>query len=127
MKKPRMSVLIAITAVFAAFTLGLFLGRNQTKAQIVLSVPAAMQTMPQETAAAESTQPHNVISFPININTATKDDFMALPGIGDVLAQRIIAYRDSHGSFSYVEGLLNVEGIGEKRFDEILELITTGG
>ena len=127
MKKPRMSVLIAITAVFAAFTLGLFLGRNQTKAQIVLSVPAAMQTMPQETAAAESTQPQNVISFPININTATKDDFMALPGIGDVLAQRIIAYRDSHGSFSYVEGLLNVEGIGEKRFEEILELITTGG
>lgn len=127
MKKPRMSVLITITAVFAAFTLGLFLGRNQTKAQIVLSVPAAMQTMPQETAAAESTQPQNVISFPININTATKDDLMALPGIGDVLAQRIIAYRDSHGSFSYVEGLLNVEGIGEKRFEEILELITTGG
>ena len=52
---------------------------------------------------------------------------MALPGIGQVLAQRIISYREEYGSFQTVEDLMNVEGIGEKRMEDILDLITTGG
>ena len=48
---------------------------------------------------------------------------MALPGIGETLALRILSYREKHGSFSRVEELLNVEGIGKKRFEEILDLI----
>lgn len=130
MKKQRLSVLIVITIVFSAFTLGFFLGRNQEKAAVTVSVPASMQTQPtqttetMETAIPETTE---TVTFPININTATKEEFMALPGIGEVLAQRILAYREENGSFSTPEGLMNVEGIGEKRIEEILELITTGG
>ena len=52
---------------------------------------------------------------------------MALPGIGEVLAERILSYRTEYGNFATVEGLLNVEGIGEKRIEEILDLITIGG
>lgn len=52
---------------------------------------------------------------------------MALPGIGEVLARRILAYRDQNGSFSTVEELLNVDGIGKKRLEEIWDLITIGG
>ena len=52
---------------------------------------------------------------------------MALPGIGDVLAQRIVDYRLENGSFSTLEELLNVEGIGKKRLEEIMDMITLGG
>lgn len=60
----------------------------------------------------------------ININTATKDQLNSLPGIGDVLAQKIIDYRDSKGSFKSIEDLKNVNGIGESRFNEIKDKIT---
>ena len=52
---------------------------------------------------------------------------MTLPGIGEVLALRIIAYREDNGGFRAPEELLNVEGIGKKRLEEIMDLITLGG
>ena len=129
MKKPHVSILAAITMLFAAFTLGFFLGRNQNQDGVSLSVPAAMQTVPPEvTSAAESVEETTqAITFPIDINAASREEFMALPGIGEVLAQRILAYREENGRFTSVEGLMNVEGIGEKRMEEILEFITIGG
>lgn len=129
MKIKRLSILVAVTLVFAAFTLGFFLGRNYDSSQVQLSVPGSMQTTPTETTAppTEPTESTQAVTFPININTATKEEFMALPGIGEVLADRILAYREENGAFSSVEGLMNVEGIGEKRMEELLELITIGG
>src|SRR5436190_200468 len=47
----------------------------------------------------------------VNVNTATVDQLVALPGIGPVLAQRIITYREQHGPFRSVRDLLNVPGI----------------
>ena len=44
MKKPRLSILIAVTLLFAVFTLGFFLGRNGNHGSVELSVPASMQT-----------------------------------------------------------------------------------
>jgi competence protein ComEA len=60
----------------------------------------------------------------LSINTATKDDLMTLPGIGESKAQSIIDYRDSNGTFQIIDDIKNVTGIGESIFDKIKDLIT---
>jgi competence protein ComEA len=62
----------------------------------------------------------------ININTASQSELMDLPGIGSVLASRIIDYRKQHGNFSGIEDIRNVTGIGEKRYEAIQGKITVG-
>ena len=61
---------------------------------------------------------------PININLASQSDFESLPGIGPVLAARIIAYRDANGPFKTKEDLQNVPGIGSGLFAKIKDDIT---
>ena len=128
MKKPRLSILVAVALLFAVFTLGFFLGRNGSHGSVELSVPAAMQTLPPQTTCPEPTTPETLaVTFPIDINRADAEQLTALPGIGEVLAGRIVAYREENGSFLSTQELQNVEGIGEKRLDAILDLITVGG
>jgi competence protein ComEA len=64
---------------------------------------------------------------PININLATQAELESLPGIGPVIAQRIIAYRDENGPFTTTEAIQNVAGIGPATFKDIESLITVGG
>jgi len=61
----------------------------------------------------------------VNINTASVEELdKALPGIGPTLAQRIVDYREQHGPFRSPEDLKNVSGIGERRFEQIKDLVT---
>jgi len=62
----------------------------------------------------------------ININLASQSELTDLPGIGAVLASRIIDYRRQHGDFLRIEDIRNVTGIGEKRYEAIQDKITTG-
>lgn len=55
----------------------------------------------------------------VDINHAGAPTLQTLPGIGPTLAQRIIAHRKVNGSFADTRGLLEVDGIGPKRFDKI--------
>lgn len=63
----------------------------------------------------------------ININTASADELKQLPGIGDVLANRIIAYREFNGPYQTVDDLTNVEGVSSTLVDSIRDLITVSG
>ena len=60
----------------------------------------------------------------ININTADEAALQTLPGIGPVLARRIVEWRESNGDFVIAEDLLAVEGIGLTKLDEIRDYIT---
>jgi competence protein ComEA len=60
----------------------------------------------------------------VNLNTATIDQLQTLPGVGPVLAQRIIEYREQHGSFASVADLRNVSGIGDARYNELRTRVT---
>lgn len=60
----------------------------------------------------------------ININTATVEELSTLPGIGNAIAERIVAYRMQNGKFENVEDIKNVTGIGDSKFNNIKDLIT---
>lgn len=61
----------------------------------------------------------------ININIADATQLQALPGIGPAIAERIIQYRQTHGPFKNTEDIKNVQGIGDKKYEAIKDLITT--
>lgn len=67
----------------------------------------------------------SIKSFKININTAAKDELKSLPGIGDVIADRIIEKRDLIGRFKNIEDIKGVSGIGDKKYDDIKDKIST--
>ena len=60
----------------------------------------------------------------IDLNSATGQDFDALPGVGPKLAERILAYRRSIGAFHSLDELQSVKGIGSKTFKRIRPLVT---
>ncbi|HET8580553.1 MAG TPA: helix-hairpin-helix domain-containing protein [Nitrospiraceae bacterium] len=62
----------------------------------------------------------------LDINRATIEELQGLPGIGEVLARRVVERRRARGSFHTVEDLLEVKGIGEKRLNSLRPLILVG-
>ena len=62
----------------------------------------------------------------ININVASRAELMDLPGIGEVIAGRIIEYREKTGSFLRIDDIMKVSGIGEKKFEAMRDMITVG-
>lgn len=125
MKKPGVWILVLLTCVFTSFTLGFFTGRNLNR------TPVQIQSLPPVTAPAEVSEAptETEITEPaiIDINTATAAQLQTLPGIGEVIAQRIIDYREANGPFRSVGELIHVSGIGEKRLEAIWDLVTAGG
>ena len=63
---------------------------------------------------------------PININTATVEELAKLPGIGEVIAQRIVNHREKSGKFRTLEELLVIRGISKKKLEKLRPLITVG-
>ncbi len=60
----------------------------------------------------------------ININQVYSADLQILPGIGEVTSERIIDYREQNGGFKKIEDIMNVKGIGPKKFEKIKDYIT---
>ncbi len=60
----------------------------------------------------------------INLNTATVEQLQVLPGVGPATAKSIVEYRNKVGKFNKIEEILNVKGIGEKKFQRIKDRLT---
>jgi competence protein ComEA len=60
----------------------------------------------------------------LNLNTATKEELVALSGIGPAKAQAILDYRNQHGGFKSVDELKDVKGIGARRFERLKSELT---
>lgn len=134
MKNRGIFLLVLVTVLFVGFTCGFFIGRNMNHGNVELSrlqeqTTAPSVAVPVPTGDLSASQPPEIpipghSNSKLNINTATKEQLMQLPGIGETLAQSIIYFRNNNGDFQNTADLLLVEGIGEKRLDAIIDLIT---
>ena len=132
---------LLLAAAFAAFAAGWFL-RGASSAQPVrvetenLLAQATAVTVPVTsdqpsavpvatgTPAPESENPAASPSGKINLNTATMEELMTLPGIGEKRAAAIVADREANGPFRVPEDLTRVDGIGEGILGGLIDMVT---
>jgi len=99
------------------------LARKLTDGELIM-VGATLPPGAAAPAPAANPAPGQPGAGPINLNTATLADLDTLPGVGPVLAQRIMAARDAQGGFKAVTDLRQVEGIGSARYEQLKDLVT---
>ena len=107
-------LLLGLTGLFLCLLLGLYLRDRRA-----VEAPAFVETA--LTAPVEEARPD---PSPVNLNTADREALTALPGIGEALAERIVAYREEHGPFAAVEDLTNVSGVGQGKLAALEGLVT---
>ncbi|MGX1252837.1 competence protein ComEA [Streptomyces ambofaciens] len=90
--------------------------------QVIVGAPASVPAPGPGPAPGGSTGAAGSAA-PVSLNTATTDQLDTLPGVGPVLAQHIIDYRTQHGGFRSVDELREVNGIGERRFADLRDLV----
>ena len=123
--KAQKALLLA-TVLFVTFTLAFFIGRRSVHAQI--TTERAPEELVRE-LPVETTEPEPVRAAPdrLELNSAGQADLEALPGIGPVLAERIVQWRTENGPFVSAEQIMDVEGIGEGKYAEIKDQIYVEG
>lgn len=95
---------------------------------LAVTIPVAPVALPPTAGAATNVQEAKAAApvSTVNVNTATVDQFEALPGIGPSTAKRIVTFREKNGPFKKLEDLMNVQGIGEKSFLKLRPHLTLG-
>ncbi len=86
----------------------------EERSRYLTSAPPAAETIDSTHSAAAKKAGKK-----IDLNQASRDDLVLLPGIGESLAEQILIYRDEHGGFSSVDQLRKIKGIGAKKFGKL--------
>ena len=113
-----------ITALFLVLVVGFVLGGRGNDAEVVVTEFAVKSNSELYEQTAASGDNENETER-ININTCTKQQLETLPGIGPVLAERIIEFRNKNGGFKTIEDITKVSGIGAAIYEDIYRLICT--
>ncbi len=117
------SLLIKLAMLVATIAVVLWIGwpvpkeelsQAQPEQPIAVQVPATPPVVAAPTVKAVSK---------VNLNRASADELQVLPGIGPVLAQRMVDWRKTHGRYRTVDDLQEVKGIGKKRLEQLRPLV----
>ena len=118
MKKAAV-ILFSITATFLCVIVGVLVGRYTSQDHLMFASGSNLVMQTDPLAPVETGK--------LDINSATLKQLSDIPGIGEVIAQRILDYRDENGAFRSLDELLNIKGIGESRLQQLQEYLTVGG
>ena len=123
MKSHRLDLILGIVAgALVLFTAGYLVGRSTTKDLVAISL-GGKPSVSAEAEASRTPQPEATL-LRVNLNTAGEEELRALPGIGEVLAKRIVRYREETGGFRSVDELREVYGISDSEFSAIEAYLT---
>ena len=120
--------MIVVTLVFLVGT-GLWQAHVRARTpvfQVTASAQAETPPSPARTETVRGPAPAPEDGGKVNINTADERELQTLSGIGEVLARRIVEYRETYGPFRSPEELTNVSGVGQKTLEANLDRLTVG-
>ena len=123
LKRLAAFVIPALALLACGVMLGIFLMQTRTAGTI-----SVQRAAPEEAAESTQTVAEEAVDATaddrLDLNTATAAELQELPGIGEVIAQRIIDYRELCGRFLDPEQLMEVDGIGQAKYEKLRELVT---
>ena len=85
----------------------------------VLVLVAGMAAAPSHAEQASKSKAVASDEIRVNLNTGSAAELIQLPGVGEKVAARVVAYRKENGPFQKIEEIMNVKGIGEKTFTRL--------
>jgi len=95
---------------------------------VALTAVALIVSAPTQASAAAATgkqEPRAAVEM-VDINTASVEALMSVPGLGEVVAQRIVEFREKNGPYKSLDDLLKIQGIGEKSLAKMRQRLTVG-
>jgi comEA protein len=118
------SLLIKFAMLAATVAAVLWIGWPAPEEKTSQAPPGQPVAVQLPTALPGAAVPAAKTAAKVNLNRAGTDELQTLPGVGPVLAQRMVEWRRAHGRFRTVDDLQEVKGIGKKRLEQLRPLVT---